>query len=240
MAMGLLGACGSGPHELRLVTPAAQVDRDIARTVASLLAGSETIKLELADGEFAGAAALEALAAGQADLALVSNNLRFRDDVATVMPLYQTVLHIARRGDRAARDIPELFRGASIYAGAEGSASRLVFERVVARTGMTRDDYAFTSEFGPANDLVIVFAPISPDRVQQLSGFVLASMGRPEDIGSGGIIDAAVLLNPQFRPFVFPAGTYGPVTPEPVVTVAVDNPRGAPRPRSRGGLRPHQ
>ena len=47
-------------------------------------------------------------------------------------------------------------------------------------------------------------------------------MGHPDDIDNGGAIDSAVLLNPNFRPFVIPAGTYGAATPEPVVTIAVD------------------
>ena len=51
---------------------------------------------------------------------------------------------------------------------------------------------------------------------------VLWSMGSPKDIGSGSTVDAAVLLNPNFRPFVIPIGTYGDLTKEPIVTVAVD------------------
>ena len=47
-------------------------------------------------------------------------------------------------------------------------------------------------------------------------------MGTPQEIGNGGTVDAAVLLNPHFRPFVIPVGTYGESTPEPIVTIAVD------------------
>ena len=47
-------------------------------------------------------------------------------------------------------------------------------------------------------------------------------MGTPQEIGNGGTVDAAVLLNPHFRPFVIPVGTYGDSTPEPIVTIAVD------------------
>jgi hypothetical protein len=47
-------------------------------------------------------------------------------------------------------------------------------------------------------------------------------MGKPDDIEAGGLVDGAVLLNPHFRPFVIPVGTYGSATPEPIVTIAVD------------------
>jgi hypothetical protein len=71
-------------------------------------------------------------------------------------------------------------------------------------------------------DVVIIFSPISPQRVAEYPDYLLTSIGTPQDIGSGGLIDAAVLLNPHFRPFVIPAGTYGEATPEPVATIAVD------------------
>jgi hypothetical protein len=47
-------------------------------------------------------------------------------------------------------------------------------------------------------------------------------MGPVEDVGRGGLVDSAVLLNPHFRPFVIPAGTYGAATTEPIATIAVD------------------
>jgi hypothetical protein len=49
------------------------------------------------------------------------------------------------------------------------------------------------------------------------------SFGAPEDVGNGSLVDLAIFLNPRLRPFVIPAGTFGELTPEPVVTVAVDN-----------------
>lgn len=132
-------------------------------------------------------AALDAISAGQADIALVSNNLPFRNDIATAMPLYPTVLHIARRADDPRPSDPDLFRDATIYAGPEGSASRLVFERIAARIGLADGDYRYTTD--PVNDppvVVIVFAPISPERVEEFPDLVLTSIGTPTDIDTGG------------------------------------------------------
>jgi hypothetical protein len=50
----------------------------------------------------------------------------------------------------------------------------------------------------------------------------LISMGPPDSVGKGSIVDAATLLNPYLRPFIIPAGTYGDATPEPILTLAVD------------------
>lgn len=225
----MLSACDSGPHELRLVTPALSVDREIVEDMSALFDGDSSVHIALTDSPLAGEAALEAIASGDADIALVSNNLPFRNDIATIMPLYPTVLHIAQRGRSTAPAGPEMLRDATIFAGPDGSASRLVFERIVNRIGLTENDYRYVTDLeggssgledGP--DVVILFAPISPQRVARLDGFVLSSIGDPNEIGSGGVIDAAVLLNPHLRPFVIPVGTYGDVTPRPIVTVAVD------------------
>jgi len=170
----------------------------------------------------AGGKALETIAAGDADIALVSNYLEFRDDITTIMPLYPTVLHIARRGETDVRVGPEMFHDSTVYAGPEGSASRQLFERIAERMGLGRGDYEFNTDFSPLPDVAVVFGPISPERFVEFPGYILSSLGTPQDVGSGGIIDAAILLNPSFRSFIIPAGTYGPATPGPVVTVAVD------------------
>jgi TRAP-type uncharacterized transport system substrate-binding protein len=217
-----LSACDTTRRDLNLVTPASPVDREIAQELTSLLNSRSSFQVTLTASPMAGKNALEAIAAGDADIALVSNYLGFRDDIATIMPLYPTVLHIVRRSGIDVQAGPEMFRGRTVYAGPEGSASRQLFERIAERMGLGRGDYEFNADSAPLPDVAVVFGPISPERSVEFPGYLLSSLGAPQDIGSGGIIDAAVLLNPSFRAFIIPAGTYGPATPGPVVTVAVD------------------
>lgn len=215
-------ACDTPRHDLELVTPASPVDREIAQELTSLLNGESSFHLTMTASPMTGRKALEAIVDGDADIALVSNYLEFRDDIATIMPLYPTVLHIAHRNGTDVQVGPDMFRGKTVYAGEEGSASRQLFERITEGMGLGRDDYEFIADSSTLPDVAVVFGPISPERFLQLPGYVLSSLGSPQDIGSGGIIDAAVLLNPSFISFIIPEGTYGPATPGPVVTVAVD------------------
>jgi TRAP-type uncharacterized transport system substrate-binding protein len=217
-----LTACDASHDELRLAVPASSADASIAADLASLFDDESAIGIRLTATPLAGSAALDALSDGSADIAIISNNLPFRDDVATIMPLYSTVLHIGYRIDRPAESPIELIRGATVYAGIEGSASRLTFERIVNRLGLTNDDYRYVAEGAEDPDVIIVFAPISPDQMQDYPEYRLFTLGAPADINTGTIIDAAVLLNPQFRHFVIPAGAYGSATPEAIVTIAVD------------------
>ena len=225
----LLSACDTSPHELRLVTPTEPVDASIVEEFSSLLDAEARVRIQLTTTPLSEAMALDAVASGEADLALVSNDLPFRSDIATLMPLYPTVLHIGRREGASSLPGLEMLRGATIFAGPEGSASRLVFERIAARLNLDSDEYRYVSGIDDAPDIVIVYSPISPERITdirelraQFPNFELSTMGAPQDIGMGNIIDAAVLMHPHFQPFVIPVGTYGELTKEPIVTVAVD------------------
>ena len=225
----LAAACDKAPHELVMVLPTEPVDASIADEISILLDGGASVRIRLTASPLAEEAALDAVESGEADLALVSNNLPFRSEIATVMPLYPTVLHIGSRTNADASHGAELLRGASVYAGPEGSASRLMFERIVERLGLGPEEFRYVSGIEDVPDVVIVFSPISPTRIAEIRKLLrdypdlaLISMGEPGDIGTGGIIDAAVLMNPHFQPFIIPVGTYGSLTPEPVVTVAVD------------------
>ena len=225
----LLAACESATEELTIVRPAEVVDRSIVEELEGILEANSKFSVSLTDEILSESDALDAVASGTADLALVSNYLPFRDDIATVMPLYPTVLHIGanRRMDNAlALDLPA---GTTVYAGPKGSASRLVFERLANYLGLTPDEFAYAEVLDETLDLVIVFAPISKETLaaigelrKTLPNFQLGSTGTPEEIGTGNLIDAAVLLTPIFRPFVIPQGTYGDLNDEPIVTLAVD------------------
>ena len=82
---------------------------------------------------------------------------------------------------------------------------------------------------GDCPEVIAIFAPILRDMHARLDecgegvSYRLWSLGSPGDIGRRGAeIDAVTLLNPSLRAFVVPAGTYGDITPEATVTLAVD------------------
>jgi TRAP-type uncharacterized transport system substrate-binding protein len=221
--LATLAACEEGPSELRLVTPVGTIDRDIVEELAELFDNERVLtRIRLTEETMSGEEALDAIAAGKADVALISNSQEFRRDIATVMPLYPTVLHIARRDGFAEPTARGDLSDAAVFAGAKGSASRSIFERIADNIGLADDDYRYVSDPSEIADMVVVFAPIAPERIAEFPELRLISMGTPQEIGNGGTVDAAVLLNPHFRPFVIPVGTYGDSTPEPIVTIAVD------------------
>ncbi len=222
IALTALLGCERGPTELRLITPKSPVDQEIAKDLANLVGRESGVNIALVPAPEDDETVLHALASGDGDIAIITNNMPFRPDIATVMPLYPTVLHIAYRKERQTGNTRELIAGARVFAGLPGTPSRLLFRQIAGRYDLTENDYSFVASFDQSVDLVIVFAPISPDRMPELPDYSLFSVGKPSDIGTGSRIDAMTLLNPQFKPFIIPVGTYGELTPEPVLTVAVD------------------
>lgn len=219
--MALIG-CDQAPTELRLITPKSPVDQEIATDLANLVGRESGVNITLIPAPEDDETVLQSLASGDGDIAIITNNMPFRPDIATIMPLYPTVLHIAYRKGRQADNSRELIAGARVFAGLPGTPSRLLFKLIADRFDLTEDDFSFVESFDQSTDLVIVFSPISPERMPELPDYELFSFGKPSDIGTGSTIDTAILLNPQFKPFVIPVGTYGELTPEPVLTLAVD------------------
>jgi TRAP-type uncharacterized transport system substrate-binding protein len=221
-AVALVAACEKNPTELVMVTPASPIDSAIARDIVALLGDEAEVTISLTDSGLSSESALDALVSGEADLALVPNNMPFRSGVSTVTPMYPTVLHIGYIGEQEFETNIDLFQDAKIFAGPEGSASRMMFSQYAGRMNLTSTNFSYVEGPEERPDVFVIFAPISPDRLADVSGITLVSSGTTEDIGTGSAIDAATLLNPQLKPFVIPVGTYGDATPTPIVTVAVD------------------
>jgi TRAP-type uncharacterized transport system substrate-binding protein len=218
----IFAGCDSGPARLTIAMPDAETDRDIASSMVALFAAESDLELRLSAEAFSEADAMTALQAGSIDLAIISNSMPYDDGIATVIPFYPTILHIGARKDRPIADLREMLAGARVYAGGEGSASRRIFERMVDRLDLPSELLSFAQATENLPDLIVVFAPISPERMAEFPDYRLIGLGPPQDIGRGSIVDAAALTNPYFKPFVIPSGTYGDITPEPVLTLAVD------------------
>lgn len=222
LALSLLASCDGGSQELRLIMPRSDVDRQIATQLARLLDAESAASVMLVENPDPGMSGLAALEAGVGDLALVANSEPYRAGVETVLPLYQTVLHIGYRDDIDPGERGELLRGATIFAGPPGSPSQQMIMRTAARDGLAPDEIKFVDNIDKHPDLVVVFAPVLQNLMEGAAGYTLFSLAKPQDIGKGSVVDGVSLLNPHLRPFVIPIGTYGDKPVRPIVTIAVD------------------
>ena len=225
----LVTSCSEQQHEFRLLTPALPFDQEIAAELVDVFEEHSDHSITLVPIPDMAEAPLDAVESGYADLALASNAQRFREDVTAVMPLYPTVLHILYRRGRDTNDFRSLIQGANVYAGPVGSSSRQLMTAVLEDMDMAEADVSFVVDAAELPDVIVLYMAISPERIEtrlEMLGaegeYQLLSFGAPHEIGTGSVIDRAVLLDPRLSPFVIPVGTYGDVTPEAVVTLAVD------------------
>ena len=227
--VALLGGCGEQRKALRLLEPEQRFDREIAAELVEVFKNNSTYRIELVPLPDRFETALDALEDGYADLALVSNAQPYREGITTVMPLYPTVLHILHLKDRPADSVASLLRGATVNAGPVGSASRQLLLGIIDTIDIEASDVTFVDNPETLPDVNVVYVPISPERLRALLGqegvagkYEFLSFGSPKDVGSGGDIDRALLLNPRVSSFIIPMGIYGDLPEEPVLTLAVD------------------
>jgi TRAP-type uncharacterized transport system substrate-binding protein len=224
-----LAGCGEQRSTFRLLEPAQPFDGEIAAELVEVFENNSRHRIELVPLPDRFETALDALEEGYADLALVSNAQPHRESITTVMPFYPTVLHIIHLKDRPADSAENLLRGATVNAGPIGSASRQLLTVIINSLDIEASDVTFIDKPETLPDVHVVYVPISPERLRgvlQQEGvkgkYMFLSFGSPQEVGTGGEMDRALLLNPRVSPFVIPVGTYGDLPEEPVLTLAVD------------------
>lgn len=218
----LASGCARQDVELELIEPGQPLDREIARNIVASFDQDSGLKIRLVKKPD-DLSPLEALEAGFGDIAFESNDQPFRTSIATILPLYPTVLHIVVREERISDDITAMLDGARVFAGPRGSASRQLHEKFVAGLSLPPESQTYLdSPRGTDPDILIIYTAVSPERIANLPGYRLISFGTPDEIGKGSSLDRMTLMNPRMLPFIIPIHTYGPATPEPIVTVAVD------------------
>ncbi|MDJ0916998.1 MAG: TAXI family TRAP transporter solute-binding subunit [Woeseiaceae bacterium] len=221
-----LAACEKPAVEVKLITPLQELDKVIAEQITTLVDEDSGVEVTLIPPPEGGVSILDALRSGYGDIAFATNNKRYREGITTIIPLYPSILHIASRAPQMPDTMHDLLDGSTVYAGPPGSIPRLLGEDFATDLNL-EDKVVFADTLDPALvDVIMVYAPIDRGRVMSdtsLSGFTMVSLGHPDDIGKGSPVDSAVLLNPRLRPFIVPVDTYGDLTPEPIVTLAVDN-----------------
>ena len=225
----LLGGCTEQSNTFRLLDPAQKIDREMAAQLVAVFEQNSPHRIEIVPLPAGYDTALDALEAGVADLAFASNVQPYREGITTVMPLYPTVLHIVYRKDRPADSAEILLRGATVNAGPPGSASRRLLAGILDGLELREDDVTFAESSAELPDVSVLYLPVSPESIEgalQEAGvadeYRFLSLGAVEDIGTGSLVDRAVLVNPRLSPFVIPVGTYGDIPREPVLTLAVD------------------
>lgn len=170
-----------------------------------------------------------ALRAGEIDLAILEQPAKPATDMAVLLSLYPSVLHvIAKPGmtddaDKGAY-LQDIVAGHSLYAGPPGSAGHSLVERLVA-DGVLPNKSQFElmdSPLGRDPDVYVVFGGIlSADALKRLKGFELVGLGNIDELGKGSWVEGIAIRFPNLDPAIIPQGLYQSIGEKPTLTLAV-------------------
>ncbi|WP_133300544.1 TAXI family TRAP transporter solute-binding subunit [Seongchinamella sediminis] len=218
----LITACSVTGSTLRLlVTDHHQVDPDALQAVFEK---QSSLRFELAEAP-GDMTALEALVADRADLALVENNVPFRPGVRAILPVFESVLHLAVRDAFYASNPRRTMEGARFYVANRSAAGRTFVDLVMQRAGFGPDQYRISSQFEAGEtDFILYFGPINPDNTSWLrEGFSLVSLDNRLNPRRKFYEQGIGYNAPGMKPRTIPALTYDlPGNEEALLTVAVD------------------
>jgi TRAP-type uncharacterized transport system substrate-binding protein len=161
----------------------------------------------------------------EADLALVENSVTFLPGLRAVIPVYESVLHIASDPGYEPIDADFPLLGASFYVANGSVAGRAFVELVIKRQELKLSDIRITGEFVEGEtDFIIYFGPIDPGNVNWMRpGYVLASLDNELNPRRKFYEEAISYTAPKLAPKIIPAFTYNlPGNEEPLLSVSVD------------------
>jgi len=167
---------------------------------------------------------LDSIEQGVYDFMVVDNFADYREDISAIVPLFPQILHILYRRKDDASSFNTLLTGKKIYAGIEGTSTRLFVNNLLNDFQVEKDSVEFVGVLDLFNaDVIFSFTDlISITELIDIQDYKLYSFDDPKHIGTGTIAEGICLRYPQFQTFIIPRLTYGDYTPEAVLTVSND------------------
>lgn len=225
-------SCGSRRRTLRIATGTRggtflPLGETLARSFARDIPELDVVALESPGG----AASIEMIERGEADLALLSNHVEGSSALRLIAPLYQETLQIVVRREAGIERVEDL-RGRAVSTGPEGSGTESIARAVMAHFGvraeevraehLTMAEARAALEAGRIDAAFMVAGMRTPavDALLARSDMRLLSLGDPGEVGSA--LEGIRIDAPFFIVSAIPERAYGTQPEAPVGTVNVE------------------
>ena len=220
VALLLMVACSKPARELSLAVTTEEPAPSVTEAIRSnVLTRGYAIDVEVAANS---AAAIEAVLSGRLDLAVIEEPDRPIPGLATLAPLYPSVLHILHDRQVDHGDLQGLLRGATIYAGPPGGTGYRLLMQLAYDFGVPADAYRILDNpWTETPDTYFIFGGLlSSDSLTQLNGYRLFSFEAGGSVDGGSVADGIVLRHHHLRTFVLPRMLYPQLDHDVVQTLA--------------------
>lgn len=225
VALVTLAGCEPGPRTLTFVA-ANPPERNTIRIITELVSANSNLEFEIVVAE-PGRSPADYVASGEADLAIVPNDMAYMPGVNSSVPVQTSLLHIMHAADQSASSIQELMASGEVFAGPQDSSAYGIARRLAELSAL--DPEVLSPQAGmrpqevPNQTVLFMLGPISPQFDRLLRNRRLFSLGDPQMLGFGTIAEGLAARISQARPFVIPGYTYGAAMPDPILTLALDS-----------------
>ena len=217
-----LTACDEVNREVRFYPPAYQ-DVDAVALQSIFEERSGILMSDAPDAQ--GMTSLQALVAGNADLAVVENTTPFTQGVRAVLPVYQSVLHVLIHDGFMPANPDKPLQGAIINIVDNSAAGNRVIRIVARRQGLSPADFTITTkDSSKTADFILYFGPINPDNIDWfVSGYSLISLDNRLNPQREMYREGLAYIDPKLHSIVIPALTYDiPGNDKPILSVSAD------------------
>lgn len=202
-----LTACSDARAPLRLHTLAYQ-----QLDVAPLRTAIDSKDFDISPVEIdPGMPPLQALTGNIADLTTVENSTPFEPGVRTVIPLYQSVLHLLVRDDISLEKLRDSGDEIDIHVVNDSHSGRTFIELVAARARVLAGKVHLVNRLVPGEpEAIVYFGPINPNSTPWYQpGYHLVSLADAGPTAAAFLREGVSLLVPQMQASTIPALTYG-------------------------------
>lgn len=216
----LLAACTPETGKLVLGVSAEEPGPGIAEEVRQLLTESglavEVRSIETSTDIIA------ALRNGDIDFGIIDEPARLIPGLATVLPLYPSILHVLYKGDQPADNFPGVIVGKRIYAGPPGGPAAQFLAQLGDHFDIDPGSYTvLDNPWVESPEVYFVFGGLLEKNSRRgLGDYRLFSFGDVARHGKGTVADGIALQYPNIKVFLLPAQIYNNLNPDTVLTLA--------------------
>jgi len=165
---------------------------------------------------------LDSIMLGFVDIALVENYVKYREGINSAFSVYSEILHIFYRADKEITSFEELVYDKNLYIGDEGSPTHNLMLDLFKFYNVDYSRISVTPIMAQGEVIVELTNILTPERLDQYTGFRLFSFEEGENREGSSVVQAISLVYPRLTPFTIPNGTYMGYASSSIATLSVD------------------
>ena len=180
------------------------------------------VQIDLIEGVHT-TANIDSLLSGKVDMALVENYVPYREGVNSAFSFYSEILHVFYKKELNPQSFEELIYGNKIFIGRRGSPSYHLMMDLFDFYSLDGSQIDITFNIVQSEVVVLLSTLLTEHELIGFRDFKLYSFDNIDDFSRGGSsVEGISLKYPRIDSFVIPEYTYGNLTEDPVVTLAID------------------